>query len=124
MSDKKDCKIVEDLLPNYIEELTNEETNNYIENHLSECSECKIVLENMQKELKTNIQKMDKREIDYIKKFRNKLKFLKLILVAILLIYVIIVLRKAIIMTELGKRAEKYKNSTNYFPYFYYLSYL
>ena len=81
MSEKKDCKIIQDLLPNYIEELTNEETNKYIENHLNECSECKIVLENMQKELKSNMKNRDKREVDYIKKFRNKLKFLKLILV-------------------------------------------
>lgn len=124
MSEKKDCKIIQDLLPNYIEELTNEETNKYIENHLNECSECKIVLENMQKELKSNMKNRDKREVDYIKKFRNKLKFLKLILVTIVLIYVIIVLRKAIIMTELGKRAEKYKNSTNYYQKVsYYMEY-
>ena len=31
MKEKKDCKIVQDLLPNYIEKLTNEETNNFIE---------------------------------------------------------------------------------------------
>ena len=37
MKEKKDCKIVQDLLPNYIEKLTNEETNNYIEDHLKEC---------------------------------------------------------------------------------------
>lgn len=117
MSEKKDCKIVQDLLPNYIEKLTNEETNNYIESHLSECKECKIVLENMEKELKTNVQNRDKREVDYIKKFRNKMKFLKLILLTIVVVYVIIVLRKAIIMTELGKRAEKYEYdvATNYY---------
>ena len=28
---KKDCKIVQDLLPNYIENLTKEETSKYIE---------------------------------------------------------------------------------------------
>ena len=27
MKEKRDCKIVQDLLPNYIENLTNEETN-------------------------------------------------------------------------------------------------
>ena len=28
MKEKKDCKIVQDLLPNYIEDLTNEENEN------------------------------------------------------------------------------------------------
>ena len=37
MNENKDCKIVQDLLPNYIEKLTNEETNKYIEEHLNEC---------------------------------------------------------------------------------------
>ena len=30
MKEKKDCKIVQDLLPNYNENLTNEETNKFI----------------------------------------------------------------------------------------------
>lgn len=52
----KECKIIQDLLPNYIEGLTNEETNKYIEKHLNECIECKNIWENMQKNLdvKTN----------------------------------------------------------------------
>ncbi len=115
MGEKKDCKIVQDLLPNYIEKLTNEETNNYIENHLNECSECKIILENMQKGLKSNVQNINKREVDYIKKFRNKMKFLKLILLTIVLIYVIIIGRRAIIMTELRKTAKEYETKTNYY---------
>ena len=41
MKEIKNCKIVQDLLPNYIEKLTNNETNKYIESHLNECSECK-----------------------------------------------------------------------------------
>ena len=36
---KKECKIVQDLLPSYVDKLTNEETNQYIEEHLKECKE-------------------------------------------------------------------------------------
>ena len=43
MKEKKDCKIVQDLLPNYIEKLTNEETNKYVEDHLKECEKCKKI---------------------------------------------------------------------------------
>ena len=31
MKENKECKIVQDLLPNYIEKLTNEETNKFID---------------------------------------------------------------------------------------------
>ena len=49
MKEKKDCKIVQDLLPNYIERLTNNDTNKYIEEHLNECEECKNIFENIEK---------------------------------------------------------------------------
>ena len=37
---KYECNIVQDLLPNYIEKLTSENTNEYITKHLSECEQC------------------------------------------------------------------------------------
>ena len=58
MRENKKCKIVQDLLPNYIEKLTNEETNQFIEEHLKECDECKKVLENMQKDIQLNAEKV------------------------------------------------------------------
>mgnify|MGYP005797413875 FL=1 len=73
MKEKKDCKIVQDLLPNYIERLTNNDTNKYIEEHLNECEECKKIFENMEKDLKLNNVKRDEREVKYIKKYNNKL---------------------------------------------------
>jgi hypothetical protein len=86
MKEKRDCKIVQDLLPNYIEKLTNEETNNYIEKHLNECRECKNILENMQKDLNINNPERDNREVKYIKKYSEKLRMLKLIIIIILAI--------------------------------------
>ena len=46
----KNCKIVQDLLPNYIENLTSEETNTFIEEHLTECEDCKKIYETMKKD--------------------------------------------------------------------------
>lgn len=86
MKEKRDCKIVQDLLPNYIEKLTNEETNDFIKEHVKECAECEKVLQNMQKNLKVDSEKMDNREVKYIKKFKNKLKILKVAIVIILII--------------------------------------
>lgn len=90
MKEKRDCKIIQDLLPNYIEKLTNEETNNYIEEHLKECDECKKMLKNMQKGLNINDSKRDNREVKYIKKYSEKLRISKLIIIIILAIALVV----------------------------------
>ena len=84
MKEINECKIVQDLLPNYIENLTNEETNKYIEEHLKKCENCKKVLENMKKDIQVNDLKRTKKEVKYIKKFSNKMKLLKSIIILII----------------------------------------
>lgn len=115
MKEKRDCKIIQDLLPNYIEKLTNEETNKYVEEHLNECSECKQIFENMQKDLKFSNQKRDAREVKYIKKFNKKLKLLRNILIIIVALFIIIVGRKTFIITSLSNKAQKSQDSQNYY---------
>lgn len=119
MKEKRDCKIVQDLLPNYIENLTNEETNRFIEEHLKECPECQKVVENMQKEIKVSTTKRDDREVKYIKKYNKKLKILKYALLIIILIYVILVGRRTIIMSSLSGKATENKINDNYYVRLY-----
>lgn len=119
MKEKRDCKIVQDLLPNYIENLTNEETNNFIEEHLKGCNECQEVLENMKKDFKVNTEKQDVREVNYIKKYSKKLKILKTILLVIIMIYVLIVGKRTIIMYSLSKKAEQVQVNDNYYVRLY-----
>ena len=114
MKEKKDCKIVQDLLPNYIERLTNEETNQYIEEHLKECDECKSILERMQKDLKIDDQKREKREVKYIKKYSNKLRILKIIIFIIIAAFVITTGKKMMIISNLSRKADSYVMSNNY----------
>ena len=38
-----DCKLVEDLMPLYADDLTSPETNEWIETHLAECPECRAM---------------------------------------------------------------------------------
>lgn len=114
MNEKRECKIVQDLLPNYIEKLTSIQTNQYIEEHVSNCNECKKMLENMQKEISTDTKVNSKKEVKYIKKFRNRMRTLSLILLAIFLVFTIVTVRKAIIMADLSQKAEKNLNSMNY----------
>ena len=119
MKEKKDCKIVQDLLPNYIEGLTNAETNNFIEEHFNECDECKKVLENMQKNVEVNTTIKDKKAVRYFKKYRNKLRVLRIILLIIIVIFVGNTARKMIIISNLSKKSEAYTNSENYHSIYY-----
>lgn len=118
MKEERDCKIVQDLLPNYIEKLTNEETNLFIEEHLKDCKECTNILENMKKDIKINEEKRDGREVDYIKKYNKKMKLWKkilLIILGIILIYLLTVLYKYNILTKIEERNRISNSSTNYY---------
>ena len=116
MDEKQDCKIVEDLLPNYIEKLTNEQTNNYIEQHIKTCSECRDKLERMKRNFKIQNEKRDNREVKYIKKFNIKFKILRNILIAIVIIYMAIVLRRFIILSDVGNKFQQtIRNDSNYY---------
>lgn len=114
MKEKRDCKIVQDLLPNYIENLTNEKTNQYIEEHFKECEDCKQILENMKKDIPVNKADRDNREVKYIKKFRKKMTVLKLIILIIVIIFIALTLRKVFIISDLSNRAENIRNSKNW----------
>lgn len=116
----KDCKIVQDLLPNYIEKLTSDETNIFIEKHLKECEDCKRIYESMKRDYIIENEKRDGREVEYIKKYNKKMKVWKkilLIVLGLLIIYLVSIVYKLNILTQIGK---KYKISDNNNNYYYY----
>ena len=119
MEEKRNCKIVQDLLPNYIEKLTNEETNNFIDEHLKECEECQKIYENMKKDFEVNSAKRDDREVKYIKKYSKKLKILKTILLIIVLIYALIIGRRMFIMLSLSEKSKENIKNDNYYAKIY-----
>lgn len=84
---KKDCKIIEDLLPNYIEGLTNEQTNKFIKNHLSECKICNDIYKDMIKDIQ--VDKIDMKEIDYLKRVKRNFKIATWLIIICVLIIVI-----------------------------------
>ena len=45
---KKECEIVRDLLPNYVENLVGTQTKDFIKDHLKTCSQCSKILKNME----------------------------------------------------------------------------
>lgn len=111
---EKECKIVQDLLPNYIEKLTNEETNKFIEEHLKTCEECKKVYDNMKKELNVDNKTKEKKKVKFLKKYRNKLRVLEIIILIIVVAFVVNTGRKMYIITDLNNKAKEYVNSENY----------
>lgn len=78
MKNKLSCAVVRDILPLYIEELTSEETNIEVSQHLEECSECKKLELSMKSEMKDEVIEGIEDEIDGFKiiKRRNKKKVL------------------------------------------------
>ena len=84
-----ECKIINDLLPNYISNLTSNETNKFIEHHLAECDKCKKVYEKMQKNLEINEIKEEEIQIKGFKKINKKFKLLEIIIIILLIILLI-----------------------------------
>lgn len=114
MKEKKECKVIQDLLPTYVENLTNEETNNFIKEHLKTCEDCKKALDSMQKEIKVNGQKPDNREIKFMKKYKRKLKILSGIILFAVIIYLAFIIRNFIILSSLENKQNKNWNNDNY----------
>lgn len=115
MNDKYDyCKIVQDLLPSYIEKLTDEETNKFIEKHLNSCDRCKSIYNELLKSTDEEEKTKAKKEIKYMKKYKNKMSVLKTILIVIFILVIIYVGRNMIILCDIQNKANKYYDSNNY----------
>lgn len=86
-----------------------------MEEHLKECEECKEVLESMKNEIEADTTEKNSRQVKYIKKYSNKMKILKGILLAILLIFILSIGRKMLIIVSLNNKIGNYTNSMNYY---------
>lgn len=81
------CSIIQDLLPNYIDDLTSEETKTEIEKHLKECEDCQKIY----KDMSANVPKLietEEKEIDVFKKVKKKLKIRNIIITAFICILI------------------------------------
>ena len=66
---KLDCCVVRDLLPSYLEDLTEAETTREVEAHLESCGDCRSLAENMRRDLP--VEKAPKRALKFLKKVKR-----------------------------------------------------
>ena len=67
---KISCNVIKDLLPSYVEDICSHESKELVEEHLVGCRECQSLVE-MMKETEIVSEKVDDRQIDYMKKVRQ-----------------------------------------------------
>lgn len=124
MNEKITCKLVQDLLPNYVEKLTDKETNQFIEKHLSECKECSLALESMLKEINLDADEKNIKKVSYLQKFKNKMKILKIIIFVILLMIILvffgIIGKRFLVLKEISDKSQSSDISTNFHVLQYY----
>lgn len=71
MKKYEECKLIQDLLPNYVDKVTSEETNEYIENHIKNCDDCSRILKELGEDIV--LDKIDNmKKIDYLRKIKKR----------------------------------------------------
>lgn len=113
MEEQNTCQVVKDLLPNYIENLTSKETNNFIESHISQCNACQRELNTLADAIP--VPSIDKDEVNYLKTFQHKLKSAILwgclIALSVFLVgYIGIVLYRFCLLQSVCAKFENYKH--------------
>ncbi len=78
MCDKITCQIVRDLLPNYIEGLTGEETNAAVAHHLADCEACRQLHEKLKADMA--VPKFEKRDLIRLLKAIRKARLTQILL--------------------------------------------
>ena len=80
----RECTIVRDLFDVYIEHLIYEETNDFIEEHIEKCTECREALKNFHQEEVIHQEE----EIRYLKRLRRKVRLIYFTIYAITIIII------------------------------------
>lgn len=85
MKKEPTCGIVQDLLPNYIEKLTCDETNRAVEGHMATCQDCKKIYEQMAADI-GSAKKVPAIELKFLKKVKRTRLMAAVLCVALTLV--------------------------------------
>ncbi|WP_163971192.1 DUF2651 family protein [Oceanobacillus halotolerans] len=89
---RKNCDIVKDLIPTYVENLTSEESNQFIERHLNDCQDCTNYLMNVERDLpkdsgEVEMDKSDQQIVKGIQKKVNRMTLFAILIGVLIGIY-------------------------------------
>ena len=120
----KECNIVQDLLPNYIEGLVSRETSEFVKKHIDECEFCKnkyILVKEDDDYKRENIQIEDEIEHNHLKKVKSKITQTRVTVLVVVVLSLIINTTLGIkyfgerkILSEINNRYENLKTLDNY----------
>lgn len=91
-----ECDVIQDLLPSYLDKITSEATNKLVKKHLQSCNKCSKILEEMNKEVDTDVFNQNE-QIDYLKGFRKEKK---IAIIKTICIFIIIILLLFLFLQE------------------------
>lgn len=109
---KYSCKIVEDLLPLYADEVCSDESRRLVAEHISECKECRSTLEKMGREL-TVIADNDISVVNRIKKRIRTEKIIIGFVIAFVVLIGVFFGGFYLLITDCSMDYEKYNISEN-----------
>lgn len=100
-----ECKIIRDLLPNYVGDLTSEKTNEFIKSHLEQCEECSKIYEIMKEDVNPKITDNDILQINGLKKINKKFRIFKLTIIILLFVLLTISVSFSLYITKGYRKA-------------------
>lgn len=95
MNKNDECDIIKDLAVPYVENLLNNKSKIFVEEHLKNCDNCKKYYRDISSNILNETQnekRKEKCELDFLKKIRKNMNTLKIILILILIIIITIML--------------------------------
>ena len=94
MKKNEECKLVKDLLPSYLDKITDEVTNKFVEEHIEQCEDCKKILRSMGEE--TILDKVKEgKKINYLKKVKRTQRMTIFFILLIMIIIIFIIMKFA-----------------------------
>lgn len=98
----KECDIVKDLLFGYVDGMITKSSEELVEKHVSNCKECKQMLEEISKEKEQN---QEEKEVDYLKKVNKKMKKKNIVVILALAIIAITIILSHIYIFSIYNKA-------------------
>lgn len=117
MNKNYECDICKDLAIPYTEKLINSNSKIFVEEHLRNCEDCKKYYNDINSNIlneKENEERKQKKEVDFLKKIRRNMNYLKIFLSTVIVVILFIVLSACIKYQKVNKIVDNAYNKIEY----------